>query len=67
MNYEEETTIFVPNWVNVMTSGGIFKMEATCRSVMKDQNFEGDIRLFKVAVITNWLRTLKEFQTKHGL
>jgi hypothetical protein len=67
MNYEEETTIFVPDWVNIMTSGGIFKTEATCRVAMKAQNFEGDIRLFKVAVITNWLRTLKEFRAKNGL
>jgi hypothetical protein len=66
MHYKEDATIFVPEWVNIMTTGGIFEKEVTCRGVMEEQNFKGDIRLFKVAVITKWLRTAIEFRTKQG-
>ena len=67
MNYEETSIIIVPEFVNNMMAGGIFKTEEIMREEMKKRGYQGDIRFFKIRLVQDFLKMMIEFRVKMGL
>lgn len=68
LHYEEATVIFVPEWANIMTTGGIFKKEESLRAAMeKEGKLDMDIRLFKIIKVQQLIREILHFRLAKGL
>ena len=67
-HYEEKSIIFVPEFVNIMTAGGIFETEETFRAVMTKRGWaDYDIRYAKVVVVPEFLSEMVAFRLQRGL
>ena len=62
MNYDESSIIIVPEFVNIMTTGGIFKTEEMMRGEMQKRNFQGDIRFFKIQLVQKFPKIVIDFR-----
>ena len=67
MKYEEKSIIIVPEFINIMVAGGIFKTEEIMRGEMQKRDFQGDIRFFKIQIVQDFLKKLLEFHVAAGL
>jgi len=66
-NYENDNTIFVPEWVNDMTTGGIFKDDASIQAAMDTRGFKGDVRGFKIMIVQEFLASMVRHRMAKGL
>ena len=62
-----KSVIFVPEFVNIMTAGGIFETEMSLRKEMQKRDFQGDIRFFKIKIVQEFLKKMFEFRVAMGL
>ena len=67
MNYVENCIIFVPEFCNIMTTGGIFESEQSLQDAMRERNYEGDVRYFKIFLIQDFIKEMITFRVRKGV
>ena len=50
-----------------MTTGGIFESEQSLQDAMRERNYEGDVRYFKILLIQDFIKEMITFRVRKGV